>query len=430
MALTTKEWAVIAGDSSVAKSFATDLAPVMDSLQTAASDNNDLKEASQTVNSAATMLLRGLVATGKCKAPEAADWGSILDPVMDLSRKTGKSYDKSNESFDSRKAAEESIMVVSMLAQADPVEYTAGVIGSVDFYITKACQSKKVPDVAWAKALKTLLETLQKWAQANGKGGFKWAGSQEAKAYFVETPLGPRSTPDELEKTKPKKKLGKLAAGAGEGMAGLFGSIGAFGTEKLNHVSKEMRKKDKTAVPAAKQPAGPPAPKVPAGKGPKGEPTCALRGQTWNVENQDGNKGLKLDDVTISNMVYIVNCINSTIIISKKVKNITLDNCWKVNIVSGDVLSAVECVNSDRCQFQTTGQVNTIAIDKCTGITLHLSKESLEAKITTSKSSEMNVNIPNPDDPDDMIEMPIPEQFVTSIQGKALKTEVSDLYTS
>jgi len=95
------------------------------------------------------------------------------------------------------------------------------------------------------------------------------------------------------------------------------------------------------------------------------------------------------------------------------------------------VVSSIEAVNSDRLQLQTLGKVHSFAVDKCDGVNIWLSKESLGADITTSKSSEMNVTIPDPDGEDgDIIEQPIPEQFVTKLVGKKLKTTVSDLYSS
>mmetsp|Transcript_55920 Transcript_55920/g.100557 ORF Transcript_55920/g.100557 Transcript_55920/m.100557 type:complete len:83 (+) Transcript_55920:138-386(+) len=82
--------------------------------------------------------------------------------------------------------------------------------------------------------------------------------------------------------------------------------------------------------------------------------------------------------------------------------------------------------------MQAVGKVVAIAIDKCDGVNVFLSKESIGAEITASKSSEMNVTIPDPDGQDDgdIIEMPIPEQFISKVVGKKLKTEVSHIYSS
>lgn len=44
--------------------------------------------------------------------------------------------------------------------------------------------------------------------------------------------------------------------------------------------------------------------------------------------------------------------------------------------------------------FQTLGSLPTISIQKTDGCQVYLSKESLDAEIVTSKSSEMNLLVP------------------------------------
>ena len=51
-----------------------------------------------------------------------------------------------------------------------------------------------------------------------------------------------------------------------------------------------------------------------------------------------------------------------------------------------------------------------------------------KVRITTSKSSDMNVSFPSAADPQDWVELAIPEQYVHTIENDVLKTVVSDLY--
>jgi len=67
-----------------------------------------------------------------------------------------------------------------------------------------------------------------------------------------------------------------------------------------------------------------------------------------------------------------------------------------------------------------TGRVPSVAIDKCSGVQVFLSKSSLETEIVTSKSSEMNIVIPKGDD---VVELPVPEQYVTKVKDGKLLTE-------
>ncbi|KAF5772471.1 putative cyclase-associated protein CAP/septum formation inhibitor MinC [Helianthus annuus] len=50
--------------------------------------------------------------------------------------------------------------------------------------------------------------------------------------------------------------------------------------------------------------------------------------------------------------------------------------------------------------------------DNTTSVQLYLSKDSLEASITTSKASEVNVMVPPKDPNADMAEHPMPHQYI------------------
>ena len=54
---------------------------------------------------------------------------------------------------------------------------------------------------------------------------------------------------------------------------------------------------------------------------------------------------------------------------------------------------------------------------------MYLNAESVQAEIVTAKSSEMNVMIPKGED---FVEMAIPEQFKTLIQGGKLVTSATE----
>ncbi len=92
--------------------------------------------------------------------------------------------------------------------------------------------------------------------------------------------------------------------------------------------------------------------------------------------------------------------------------SIFLDSCDRVALLFDDVLSTVEFINSKNVQAQVTGKVPTISIDKTDGCQFYLSNSSLEAEIVTSKSSAVNILVPN-NQGDDYTEYPIPEQFKT-----------------
>ena len=125
--------------------------------------------------------------------------------------------------------------------------------------------------------------------------------------------------------------------------------------------------------------------------------------------------------------MYILNCINATIDIEGKCKSIIVDSCKKTQVHFVSAFGTCEIVNSQRIQIHCKESVASVAIDKTDGINVFLPASSIkDTSIVASKSSEMNVSFP--DENGDIIERPIPEQYVHRIQGKSVTAEVSDLY--
>jgi adenylyl cyclase-associated protein len=93
-------------------------------------------------------------------------------------------------------------------------------------------------------------------------------------------------------------------------------------------------------------------------------------------------------------------------------------------VILDDAVASVEIVNSQRVQIQVNGYVPTVNVDKTDGISIFLSKQS-NVNIVYSKSSEMNVCVPGETEDDDMIEVPIPEQFQTIFNAQTKKLDTS-----
>lgn len=103
-----------------------------------------------------------------------------------------------------------------------------------------------------------------------------------------------------------------------------------------------------------------------------------------------------------------------------KVNSITIDSCRRVDLVFDDVLAMVEFINSTSVQMQVIGKCPTVSIDKTDGCQVYLSRDSIGAEIVTSKSSAMNILIPNEND-DEYTEHPVPEQYKTVLNPKNRK---------
>mmetsp|Transcript_34655 Transcript_34655/g.79831 ORF Transcript_34655/g.79831 Transcript_34655/m.79831 type:complete len:495 (-) Transcript_34655:46-1530(-) len=424
----------------------------------------DVTDATGSLLQGLRLLRELLLASTRCQKPQDADWQKILGPVMELGGKAQKACEPRSDFFQHRKACAESLNVIMLVTSPSPPGHVQSVLETFDFHAMKVMQRKVDKETAWIKAVKQSLKDLKDWAAENCKLGVIWnVKGQAAMDYFSASPLGSGGAAGAAAAPAPKSGKGKgkgpampkggagmpeevraklresapaAKAPAGAGMSAVFNAIGEFNTGSLKKVTADMKTKnqpkDGPQVVAAK-PKAAPAAKSFSKRGPRGEPKKELQKDVnWMVENYDGERNLVMDDVSMSQLVCIINCRNTTVHIKNKVKSVCIDGCEKVNVICQDVISAVELVNSDRCQMQAVGKVVAIAIDKCDGVNVFLSKESIGAEITASKSSEMNVTIPDPDGQDDgdIIEMPIPEQFISKVVGKKLKTEVSHIYSS
>lgn len=402
-----------------------------------------------------------LVATGRCRKPKDDEWGKFFGPVSELSQKAGKACDNRSEFFSNRKAVSEALAFIMMVTMPNPGAGVQNALESMDFHAIKVLQKKNPPETAWINALKTCLKELVEWCKENCKMGLDWkVGGEDPIPYFEACPVGsapsasaaapkaggkgkgkggPPPVPKGGFKPPPpmEERFGSDAGkpkAAGAGMAGVFDAINNFSTGGLKKVTDDMKCKNMKDV-AVKEPQKAKAAPKAAGRrstlGPKGAPRKELEKEiNWIIENFEGET-ITLDDVTMKQSICVINCKNTTIRLGNKVKSVSVDGCERVAVVTKDVLSVVELVNSDRCQIQADGKVLMVSVDKCNGFGLWLNKESIECEIVTSKSSEMNVTIPDDQgDEMDTIELPIPEQFVTKIAGRKCKTEVSSLYSS
>lgn len=149
-------------------------------------------------------------------------------------------------------------------------------------------------------------------------------------------------------------------------------------------------------------------------------PVLELQDKKWRVEYQSNNNNLVIDETDLKHTIYIYKCNECTITVKGKVNSITLDSCTRVGLLFDDVLSTVEFINSTNVQMQVMGKVPTVSIEKTDGCQVYLSRHSLSVEIVTSKSSAMNILVPNEND-DEFTEHPVPEQFKTIINSKTRK---------
>lgn len=132
----------------------------------------------------------------------------------------------------------------------------------------------------------------------------------------------------------------------------------------------------------------------------------------------------------VSAAFQVRDCDGLALQVDPKVNSLILDSCKNMRVCVNSLIATVEIVNCHKVKLQVTGTVPAISIDKSQKIDIFVSEQSKGVEITTSKSSEMNMNYPVPGDEGDWVEVVIPEQYHHKLGADSkLETRVSNLYS-
>lgn len=263
---------------------------------------------------------------------------------------------------------------------------------------TKVPYLRDETQVAFVTHFNTFLKDLQAYIKTHHTTGLTWnpKGGDAAAAAPASAPKPPAAAPPPPA-AAPASSAPKAAA---PDTNALFAALnkGDGVTTGLKKVTNDMKTKNFTnkssVVPASSAPPKETTHTAGGKVAAKKPPKFQLDGNKWSVENQENNREIVIAETETKHVVYIYGCSNSTIQIKGKVNSIAVDNCKRTAVVFESAVSGVEVVNCTSLEVQITGKVPSVAIDKTSGIQVYLSKDSIEAEIVTSKSSEMNILLP------------------------------------
>lgn len=384
-----------------------------------------------------------LIKAKKCQIPDLAGLGEFLKPLNEVIGKANSLTEgRRSGSFNHLKAGTESLAALAWIAyfgkecgMSLPIAHVEESWQAAEFYNNKILveyKNKDEPDhIEWAKTLKELyVPGLRDYVKAHYPLGPTWAppgsltvstspftSSKKSSALGPAAPPPPSASLFTSEKQQPKA-----------GMSAVFQEISSgnvtAGLKKVTNDMKTKNRGDRTGVVSTTEKESrsnfPSAPKT-------APPKFELQmGRKWVVENQIGNKELIIDECDSKQSVYVFSCKDSVLQIKGKVNNITVDKCTKTGIVFKGVVAACEVVNCNRVEVQCEGTTPTISVDNTGGCQLYLGNDSLEATITTAKSSEVNVLVPGATPEDDWIEHALPQQYChTYTDGSFVTSPVS-----
>lgn len=313
-----------------------------------------------------------------------------------------------------------------------PRDFIESSVGGSDYWangIRKEFRGVNADQIAFCDAFKALLLGLMAYVKDFHTTGLAWNARGVDVSAFDASSAASAAAPAAAAKAPVATTSAAPAKGD------LFAALNKDSavTSGLKKVTKDMqtwRSEYKGAGDA-------PAPAAAAPKAPVAKAAAALKGPAklefqeaaskWLVEYQTGSGGpvsIAIGDK--KETVYIYGCVGATVDIKGKCKSIVVDGCKQVHVLFDAAMASCEVVNCQRMQVHCRETVPAVAIDKTDGIVVFLPASSLQTEVVASKSSEMNISWP--DEHGDLVERPIPEQYVHRISGLSITANVSDLY--
>ncbi|KAM0011129.1 putative cyclase-associated protein CAP/septum formation inhibitor MinC [Helianthus debilis subsp. tardiflorus] len=396
-----------------------------------------VKEVTDVLNEAFSVQKELLVKIKQTKKPDMVGLGEFLKPLNDkLMKAISLTEGRRSDFFNHQKAVAESLTALAWIAYVGkdcgmsmPIAHVEESWQAAEFYNNKVLveyRNKDSNHVEWARALKELyVPGLRNYVKTHYPLGPVWSATGSAVSAPPKAPAPPPPPPASLFSSEPSQPSSSRPK---EGMAAVFQEISSkpvtAGLKKVTDDMKTKNRADRAGFVSASEKdvhtSAPSASKV-------GPPKLELQmGRKWVVENQIGKKDLLIDKCDSKQTVYIFGCKDSVLQIKGKVNNITVDKCTKMGVVFTDVVAACEIVNCNSVEVQCQGTAPTISVDNSAGCQLYLSKDSLEASITTAKSSEINVLVPASGPDNDLVEHALPQQYIhTYKDGQFVTTPVS-----
>jgi adenylyl cyclase-associated protein len=364
-------------------------------------------------------------AIATCKKPDMQTLQTMLQPTaQQIELCYNFAGERKNKAFQHTKVMSECMQGLTWVAYQEgsgmpmPMKTVQEAWNSAEFFANKLLmeyRSKDMRHVEWVNALKALMKDLTAYVKDHHATGPAWnAAGSDAKTFKASSSSSSGAAPS----APPPPAAGSLTQEkkkpASGGTAALFSELnkGAGVTSGLKKVTGDMKAKNRTEQTGLVKAKA----KKSMSAGPKVGKTDNLGGK-WIVEGHVQNKNIIIEEPRSNQAILITGNVDSVVQIKGKVNTIVIDNCKKVGVIFQDVISTVESVNCKSIQLQPLGKCACIAIDKTDGCQIYLGKDSLDTEITTAKSSELNIVVPDGDE--DMKEHALPEQFVSKyVDGK------------
>ena len=307
---------------------------------------------------------------------------------------------------------------------------------SIDFPLNEIMKRKNKGEIEWFKIFKDLLENVVIFVENNGKNGLNWltSGNNEINELILElgscyrNNFSPNGIKEEKELEMEMEKINnenrdkiRVDVESGE----MKKKLKPIKKEENNNNKKEdeenyinfdlnigQKEKKKFSTSTYFHP---------------GARSSLLKDKTEFYEENKNfiifdnyialNKEIEQEKLHSGIFLEIVNCINCTFIIAKKINKIMILNCENCNIFCEELISDIEIINCTKIRTTCKGCVNLAIVYRSKDIFFFLNAISRKLRIRRSFSSHIMLKI-NKDQNEDFKEYEdilLPEQFVFQI---------------
>ncbi|TFK42985.1 cyclase-associated protein [Crucibulum laeve] len=386
-----------------------------------------------------------ILLAASCQKPDQNTMNELLKPVqasIDAIARAKEANRRDRDWFTHLTLISEGAPSAGWVAHPKPGPYVGDTKDSVDYYgnrVIKEFKEKDPKHVEWVRSFAAILEQTRKYIMEYHTTGLVWnpkgVSVEQYKSSAGTSGSGAPPPPP------PPPAAPKASAAPAGGAAAVFAEL-----NRGEEVTKGLRKVDKSemthknpalragsVVPAStgpttqssatgKKPIKPSKPQALAGKKPS---KFVLDGNKWLIEYQENESSLIVENVQLNQSINIFGCKNSTIIIKGKVNAVTIVNSTKTSVLVESVVSSVSVTSSPSFALQITGSAPMIQIDSTDSGQVYLSKDSLNAEITTAKCSAINVSLPVEGEEEGVYEeQAVPEMLKTVVKDGKLVTTI------
>ena len=305
---------------------------------------------------------------------------------------------------------------------------------SIDVSLNQIMINKNEGEIEWFKIFKNLLKTVVNFVELENKNGLNWIskgnkeinelilelGSTYRNKFSSESQKSENELKMELEKLYEKKNKIRIAIESGEIRKKLKPVVKEENTEIKEEEEEENNNNGKEKINFSSSTFFHPG--VRKSFAPKDLKENYEENQNMIIfENFiDLNKVIEAEKLKIGTFLKIVNCVNCTFYVTKRINKILILNCENCNISTGELISDIEMINCSKIRVTCGGVVSLAIVYRSKDITFFLNPISKGLRVRRSFSSNimLKINKEINEEFKESVDILLPEQFVFKINDE------------